>query len=82
MKNGVFIKLIESAERTNSLRLLQIFLGDYHLDNPELGENLHPTELSLLVDTVLMILNRALMLGEFTNAHRGYRNDEMFRRMY
>lgn len=46
-------------------------------------ENLHPTELSLLVDTGLNDSDyEELMLEEFTNAHCGYRNEEMFRRMY
>ena len=46
-------------------------------------ENLHPTELSLLVDTGLNDSEyEQLMLEEFTNVHCGYRNEEMFRRMY
>ena len=46
-------------------------------------ENLHPTELSLLVDTGLNDSEyEELMLQEFTNAHCGYRNEELFRRMY
>ena len=46
-------------------------------------ENLHPTELSLLVDTGLNDSEyEPLMLEEFTNVHCGYRNEEMFRRMY
>ena len=46
-------------------------------------ENLHPTELSLLVDTGLNDSEyEQLMLEEFTNAHCGYRNEEIFRRMY
>ena len=46
-------------------------------------ENLHPTELSLLVDTGFNDSEyEKLMLEEFTNAHCGYRNEEMFRRMY
>ena len=46
-------------------------------------ESLHPTELSLLVDTGLNDSEyEQLMLEEFTNVHCGYRNEEMFRRMY
>ncbi len=46
-------------------------------------ENLHPTELSLLVETGFNDSEyEQLMLEEFTNAHCGYRNEEMFRRMY
>ena len=46
-------------------------------------ENLHPTELSLLLDTGLNDSEyEQLMLEEFTNVHCGYRNEEMFRRMY
>jgi uncharacterized iron-regulated protein len=46
-------------------------------------ENLQPTELSLLVDTGLNNSDyEEIMLEEFTNVHCGYRNEEMFRRMY
>ncbi len=46
-------------------------------------KNLHPTELSLLVDTGLNDSEyEELMLQEFTNAHCGYRNEKLFRRMY
>ena len=46
-------------------------------------KNLHPTELSLLVDTRLNDSEyEELMLEEFTNAHCGYRNEKVFRRMY